>query len=1334
MFRIDFDGFGLKGIKFFSGLDESDDQQHRGRDVKETGLESAGFHGRRRFFQGSPDSNRCRTLIQVKFFLYIRKLGLAPLLLSVIAGIGPVLKVSGEWHPRLGQPLAHEVISGDGDVPGYTWNVVWDANGVAYLGRERLWRWDGTRLVPLGPDIFRILRAMAWDDSGHLWLGGVNQFGVYDPRTGAYDSRLHWIPPEYRKFGAAWTIHHDGEGVWLGTNNQLFQFVDGRARIWQFSGRHRVIFHFLDAGVFAHEAEVGLWKIQNGEKILVNDDPQLAERSFFYFELSENGLIEGISGNGFFRLDAETYELSETEFLPFLESNFPSSAAKIKSNLFVFGTLGKGMYLYDTKAKTVSSIGQSTGFSSEIILKLEADPYGRLWVLGGKSVWRIEPNLSAGIVDQNMGLPTGRMQNILSFGGELGLSSDQGFFFVKPEVEGFPQIHSFSDFLSQTSAIHNGHYVFDRYDKVYRLDGDGVELVHDFGREIAALTVTEGGVLCVSFYDRVGLFRLTAGWGVEPLGEIPHRGALSALEADGSGRIWGWTAQAGLLEIELLEGDRWKYGWHEVVEGHDLGDEPHEFTVAETGPVLVFGSELLGYHTESGEWRKGELDPGIRVPEAMTFRRKGDGLEGWLIYRDDTVESRLVVEVDWPARGGPVSRILPWVNLDQLGQIHTIEVTGDDAGFFAIGGLRGLMLADREFPEQVIAPPRPVLYDGTGLLAAPAERTVEFGEDLLRYWYSAPRAGAYYPVRYRTRLAGRDEDWAEPTLLPVRELGHVSEGDYRFEVQAMDPFGRVSPAASISVRILPPWYRSPLAYVSYVLGGMLVLIVVVRFWERRLLRRKVQLEELVAHRTHELQRANEFKDEFIANLSHEIRNPLNGVIGFIRQLSPGKPPPERSLRALRGAAHYLQTTVEDVLDFAKLQSGDLEVEKRLFDIREVVGGVVGIYREQAIQKGLDLTTRVRVPDGMGIVSDPRKVQQIIGNLTGNAVKFTERGRVHVGAVVRVGEDGTADLRIWVEDTGPGIAEEHRERIFEKFYQVRNRRLQASGTGLGLTLVQRFVSCLKGDLDLKSEPGRGSTFQVTLPVGTGPLGQESSAVEALPGILTGMRVLVVEDIEYNRLFLEDLLREAGCEVDSAEDGLDGLELARKGGYPVIFLDWDLPGMNGLEIARELRASASVPESTRIVGMSAAATTRMRQDCLNAGMDDFLGKPIAPEQVNRILLSEAKGHSLIEGKGLLGEMRGAGDWKAVIERWSEFFESYLDEVGTAMEAGNPEAVRKAAHRLLGHLRMLELRELPEAVADLLTVAREGDRKGMKTEWKALQPLLRKFRAELESLALS
>ncbi|MGA1204907.1 MAG: hybrid sensor histidine kinase/response regulator [Opitutales bacterium] len=857
-----------------------------------------------------------------------------------------------------------------------------------------------------------------------------------------------------------------------------------------------------------------------------------------------------------------------------------------------------------------------------------------------------------------------------------------------------------------------------------------------FDREICAFTVDNADRLVVSFHDRIEGYGPAGEGPPEKIWEEPTEAIISNLETDSGGRVWGWSDKTPLYEFPP---DATGPVYHTIVAGKPLRTDPCLVGVTTSGPVLMFRDEIVRRDPDKGKWISSGHDIGLGIPLAQAYRREAGRLIGWLVYDDPETSTNQVVRVEWPDGGMVKWEQLPWLDMSGIGQIHKLQWSDDAEEELIFIGMRGLVVTSTGLSGKIPAPARPVI-EGDSVERSAGEWSLEYFKAAPRVTFSSPGSAYYYPVRYQTRVLGYEDSWSEPARFTDREIGQLLEGRYRFEVRAVDPFGRTSAASGFAFRILPPWYRTVWAY-SLGIGTVIVLLYgVMRLRENQLRDHQLELQVLVDERTEELLRANAFKDEFIANLSHEIRNPLNGVIGLIRQLKEGQSITGRNLEALRGAAHYLKATVEDVLDFSKLDSGQLELVEEPFDLGRIAAGVIDIYHEQAWPKGLVFEKDISIPAGISVVSDERKFQQILGNLIGNAVKFTQSGGVAVGVSLSPMSEEQAEVLVRVADTGEGIDPADQQLVFEKFYQSGTASRRAGGTGLGLTLVKAFTSALGGSIRLESELGKGSTFEVRINVRTKACGGMGPLEGHDLGNL-GLSVLVVEDLEYNRIYLEECLQRLGCRVELAVDGITGYQLAGSGRYSVILLDWDLPGMTGLEIARKLRSDGSLTADTRVIGMTAFATPDVRRQCLEAGMDAFLTKPLDESQLQSLLLgmapvqprgaavaAEAGEECYLTGQGILGEMAGADGWERQKERWMGIFEEYFGELRSVVEGTDLEDIRKAAHRLLGHLRMVRTDGIADHLLDMMTAATVGDLEGTRAAWSPFLAKVGKFRDEV------
>lgn len=452
------------------------------------------------------------------------------------------------------------------------------------------------------------------------------------------------------------------------------------------------------------------------------------------------------------------------------------------------------------------------------------------------------------------------------------------------------------------------------------------------------------------------------------------------------------------------------------------------------------------------------------------------------------------------------------------------------------------------------------------------------------------------------------------------------------------------------------------------------------------------------------QQAQLVKDQFIANVTHELRTPLNSIIGYTNLLLKKEHTTETSqwIHSMKVSGNLLMEVINDVLDYSKLESGHFQFSNDPFSLKQVLSNLNNVLQNRAESKNLLLHIHADEQLPAHVLGDEKKLMQILVNLTGNSIKFTEQGSVTVNASVLKQNDGKAWVQFVIQDTGIGIDKEKLPYVFERFYQIESKTSKKYyGTGLGLPIVKQLVEMQGGEIDVFSTPGAGTQFNLLLPfvVATVETQAEEAAIISNEK-LRQKKILIVDDNEMNRDLMGYLLAEHQFIFDKAESGVTALQLLRHKTYDFILMDIQMPGLSGIDTTKKIRAELQL--QTPVIGLSAFCQSIEQQNAISAGMNAYLTKPVDERKLLELLnhyndwntqpAIQQNKHLKLVNIDYLQRLTG-GKKENIQDLLSKAFDFLPGEVKRLQEsfaAADQALIKETAHNMKSTLKILGVNE--------------------------------------------
>ena len=1175
------------------------------------------------------------------------------------------LTATGWQEPLRGIPLTASY-----DVPptrhnGEVWAFAPADAGQIWVGSDELFLFNGEsrEKIELPFETYAV-RALAHDASGKLWIGAIGEIGHLE-RTPTGGWRYVSARDDLRAAGIdnvrVWEALATPQGMVFVADDQILRWNGTRFERWPIPSatllrptRDRDTLWIVEpnVGVFRMEADGPRQVLGAAE--LPNSTVNWAIGSAPVSVASRGEPLMVGGQEGIYRRRDNGWEKLE-QLSAAIVGKSAWRVTLIDKSTVAIGTVLGGMVVGATDDRVLAILDRASGLPNESITSLwHDDRSGQLWIgyVGGMS--RVDARGSTSVFDTRNGLRDAPVLKTVLHGDRTYVLARRALSVLSPASNGRAatarQLSQLPTPLSDALSSGPNLWLSGLGGGIWRVVGDTVSQETPPSGFVYALAEAQAPPYELFYLENTHVRMLvpTADGGWEPGDLHTEVGgpAVSALR-DGSGDLWISTVTRGIFRYRVKNkntssGLQLQLARHYSA-GNGLPLKGMMRTVLTTLGDCVFSFSEQGILAHDSQRDAFVALPGLERFVALAGARSDDpAVAYWVVRNTDIDLSQAGTAALIRLRTTGSDTLPTWEPIDATGMEHTgrisgLSFTGGDAPALWVAGSQALV---RLSTDTLSAPPALPSLELRGIMrnsvpqplpAAGAPLQLDADTTRLRIELAGVKRTEVRSLLVQASLEGVSNEWSQPQSDSVFEFTGLSSGKYTFNARAVDRFGRVGPTLAFAFVLAPPWYAGARAIVAYVLAGVLAIGAGVRWRLRHLHRLAERLNRLVDERTAELARANAARNEFLEAISHEIRNPLNGITNLVDLLHDAKLNPEaqKLANSLGRSAAHLKQVFGDVLGFTKLEYGHVGIEQVTFSLKQLLDDTLALFVVQARnqQNELRLTLPPDFTDGFS--GDAEKISAVLRNYVSNALKYAPAGVIEV--IVRVRSDGTQQniCNIWlgVRDQGPGISAAEQKNLFKKFTRGREAKARGiSGTGLGLAICRGIAELLDGKVGVISEEGRGATFWLEVPLTRAPLPAAPPATASQPAIRTSATdastqpaetvALIVDDQEYNQAVLRGIAQRLGYQTEVASCADEVWPLVDRTWFDVVFMDWELPGLSGGDIARRLRDHRHARDAV-IIATTAHDTDDIVQKCLEAGMDGFAAKPFDTAQMREIV---------------------------------------------------------------------------------------------------------------------
>jgi signal transduction histidine kinase/CheY-like chemotaxis protein len=1194
-----------------------------------------------------------------------------------------------------------------------------------YFAAARLLAYDGERWQQAAMPGEAFVSSLDIAENGRIWAGGEGDLGWFERQPDGqwkFHSLRPNLPEKDQPRGLIYQVFGQKDGAIFVSSDRVYRWNGTAFQVWTLPGVRKLNAFRIGLDIYVHYRAVGLFRLNSNGLELVIPQSLIGDNDtgvLFIDARQENWLIANGKGGLLLFKDGVTHPFAP-EVSALLASASITSGARLPDGRYAFGTLRAGIVFMNSDGTLDGVLNEQNGLPASNISSLYLDREHGLWATSLTRILRINLDQSSEMFDSRARLAQRPYWLITRTGDRITVLNSLGILQLQDDRKTFSpvdvsSIGSINDLTPSPRGL-----VISGYRGAWRLVNGSVTQLYSSPQDVrtALPSRVRPGEIFLSRDPNPAIIAISPNGIVRTVvPDLPV--AATSLAEDDDGDLWIATQSRGLF-VAVDENSTRQLRPVSSALGLPSLHPPVVVRGLPSGGVVVVDG--------AGAWFKPShvtrftpvQDYPTRGVLAVSDGNSDDAI--WLIQAASQNGAPTVAEIS-VRNGRP--RWIPHsvVGLESVGIPRSIFAEHNTQGrtVLWIGGTTAVLRHTIGKEASAPAPRAPILRAFARQLSSeplqPIVATLPYSVEGVSFEFAEPEFAIRQQLRLETRIDGIDSDWVPAGADSRRELTAVREGKYVFRVRAVAETGVASEPTVFAFEVAPPWWRTPQATIIAILVLIPLGYGVYRLRVRALRQRNVELEQKVQERTEELAEASAAKTLFVANMSHDIRNPLNGIVGLALALEETKLDTKQReiIATLRECTTYLSSLVDDVLDFASIEAGRIELRAGPFVPADLLNSIVTTLRGEASQRGAFVTIETDPDVPRMLRGDAGRIQQILVNYLGNALKYAGG---HIRLSVGLAPNSPGEVEFAVADEGPGISSAEQKTLFSKFARLDGaRKDQIPGTGLGLASCRLLADAMGGSVGIESRVGEGSRFFLRLPL--------SIATEPVrvPDDVSFPRtsVLLVEDTDYNAMAATAVLAKLGLTCDRARTGEEAIRMFGEKRHNVVLLDRNLPDLDGTEVARQMRELETDGLRSVLLAVTAYCTAEDRELCLKAGMDAFVGKPLTPDKLRRVLIdagrrllttasidASAEVHAAALDTSLLEYLADGtpGGLATQAERFITALSEAHAEVLAAHAAGELNALGDAAHRVLGHGRMVGATALTKAAIALESAARKGD----------------------------